>query len=405
MRMSLQETKSKREEMEKEFKKGKIPFGLDKTMYNRFSERNNIFSRVGWDEKFPSHQLSITEKEGAKVGMNGYSREGYAARAASWTVYDEFSQAFAWEDKNFDKSPTQLTTKLSKFDSKDQSKNAKIVKRLAHVFGSCATGITKLDTDHPFIYTHNRKNEPIELPDGVKYAIVMLIEMDYHALKTSPTLPASITTGNAYSRIAFTIASMSKFLRNMGYRAIPAGNGTGLSVPLAVQAGLGQFGRNGLLINPKYGQRIRICKVYTDFPMDIDEPIDFGVTEFCRVCKKCAKYCPSQSIPYDDDPTWESPYNLVSNNNGTYKWYVNVETCYEYWVKNSSDCSNCMRVCPFTKPPGFAHDIARFFIKYMPFLDPLWLRMDGLMSLFPWWRYGKKEDPNKFWRAKKYLGK
>ena len=64
-----------------------------------------------------------------------------------------------------------------------------------------------------------------------------------------------------------------------------------------------------------------------------------------------------------------------------------------------------MRVCPFTKPPGFAHDIARFFIKHMPFLDPLWLRMDGLMSLFPWWRYGKKEDPSNFWKSKKYLGK
>jgi reductive dehalogenase len=291
MIMSLQEINTDRKEMERKFKKGKIPFGLDKTTYSRFSEHDTIFSRVVWDESLPSYQRSIYEKESTKVGMKGYSREGYAARAASWTVHDEFPQAFVWEDK---------------VDSEDQSNNAKIVKQIAHIFGSCATGISKLDSDHPFVYTHNRQNKPLELPEGVNHVIVMLIEMDYTALKTSPALPASITTGNAYSRMAFTIASMAKFLRNMGYRAIPAGNGTGLSVPLAVQAGLGQFGRNGLLINPKYGQRVRICKVYTDFPMNIDTPKDFGVTQFCRVCKKCAKYCPSQSIPYDE-PTWESP--------------------------------------------------------------------------------------------------
>ena len=403
--MSLQEKNTDRKEMERKFKKGKIPFGLDKTAYNRFSEHDNIFSRVVWDESFPSHQRSISEKEATKVGMKGYSREGYAARAASWTIHDEFAQAFAWEDEEFDKTPTQLTSKLPRFESEDLSKNAKIVKQLAHVFGSCETGIAKLDPDHPFVYTHNRRNEQIKLPDGINHVIVMLIEMDYIALKTSPALPASITTGNGYSRIAFAVASMAKFLRNMGYRAIPAGNGTGLSVPLAVQAGLGQFGRNGLLINPKFGQRVRICKVYTDFPMEIDKPKDFGVTEFCRVCKKCAKYCPSQSIPYEDNPTWESQWNSVSNNNGTYKWYVNVETCYDYWVKNSSDCSNCMRVCPFTKPSGFTHDIARFFINHFRFLDRMWLKMDDLMSLFPWWRYGKREDPNRFWKSKKYLGK
>ncbi len=403
--MSLQESDSKRKEMEQKFKQGKIPFGLDKAVYKRFSERNNNFARVVWDEKFPSHKRSITEREGTKVGMKGSSREGYAVRAAAWTIYDEFEGAFAWEDEELEKTPTQLTSNLPKFNSEDLGYNAKLVKKVAHVFGSCATGITKLDPDHPFVYTHNRKNENVELPEGVNYAIVMLIEMDYTALKTSPALPASITTGDGYSRIASSIASMSKFLRNLGYKAIPAGNGVGLSVPLAVQAGLGQFGRNGLLINPKYGQRVRICKVYTDLPMDIDKPVDFGVTEFCRVCKKCAKYCPSQSISYDDDPTWESPWNLVSNNNGTYKWYVNVDTCYDYWVKNSSDCSNCMRVCPWTKPPGFAHDIARFCIKHFPFLDPLWLKMDDIMSLFPWWRYGKREDPKKFWDGKKYLGK
>ncbi|PWI46839.1 hypothetical protein CEE45_14715 [Candidatus Heimdallarchaeota archaeon B3_Heim] len=399
-------TPDSRKHMENALKKGKIPLAIDKSLYRRFSERDMIFARVMWDETFSGYRRAINEKEGTKVGMSGYSQEGYAAMNAAWMVHDSFRQAFSWENpKKEAVSLTQSTTKLGKFESTAVKQNSQIVKRIGKVFGACSVGITKLDPDYLFLYSHNRQNEPIKLPEGVKYAIVMLIQMDYQALKTSPALPASITTGNGYSRMAFTIASMADFLRNLGYQAIPAGNDTGLSVPLAVQAGLGQFGRNGLLINPKYGQAVRICKVYTDFPLEIDQPIDFGVTQFCRVCKKCAKYCPSQSILYDDDPTWESPWGSFSNNNGAYKWYVNVETCYEFWVKNSTDCSNCMRVCPFTKPPGLAHDVARFFIKYLPILDPLWLRLDNLMALFPWWRYGKKDNADKFWKGKKYLGK
>ena len=394
-----------RKKMEKDFKKGKIPYLIDKTSYNRFSERNMIFARVMWDESFSGYRRSIGERESEKVGMKGYSREGYAASSAAWTIYDEFRGAFKWEDEELSKTLTQSNSRLPKYDSSDQKKNSSVIKRMGKVFGACDTGITELDSDHPFIYTHNRRNEPLELPKGVKYAIVMLIEMDYYALKTSPALPSSITTGNGYSRMAFVIACMAKFLRKLGYQAIPAGNDTGISVPIAVQAGLGQFGRNGLLIHPKYGQSVRICKVYTDLPLATDQPINLGATQFCRVCKKCAQYCPSQSIPYEKDPTWESPRNSISNNNGAYKWYVNVETCYEYWLKNSTDCSTCLRVCPFTKPPGLGHDIARFFIKHFPVLNPIWLKIDNLMAMFPWWRYGKKEDPNKFWQSKKYLGK
>ncbi len=395
-----------RKQKEKAFKKGKISLAVDKSVYKRFSERDMIFARVMWDESYSGYRRAINEKEETKMGMKGYSQEGYAAMNAAWMVHDTFRQAFSWENpKQAPTSLTQSTIKPKRFKSSDLEKNSKIVKRIANVYGACDVGITELDPDHPYLYTHDRMNNEINFPEGVKYAIVMLIQMDYQALKTSPALPSSITTGNGYSRMAFAIAGMADFLRNLGYQAIPAGNDTGISVPLAIQAGLGQVGRNGLLINPKYGQSVRICKVYTDFPMKIDQPIDFGVHQFCRVCKKCAKYCPSQSILYDDDPTWESPWNSVSNNNGSYKHYVNVETCYEFWVKNSTDCSNCMRVCPFTKPPGIAHDIARFFIKYFPFLDPLWLRLDNLMAYLPWWRYGKKDDALKFWKGKKYLGK
>ncbi|MFX0123099.1 MAG: reductive dehalogenase, partial [Candidatus Hodarchaeota archaeon] len=370
---------------------------------------DTIFGRVVWDESYIAHMRPITERAPKKVGKKGYSRMGYAAQEGSWTIYDHFHGAFHWisvggeTDKKI--LPTQLFNILPKLEPTDLKSTTQLVKRVGQIFGACKVGIAKLDPELPFIFTHNRRNEPIDFPEEMKYVIVMLIEMDYHALKTSPALPASITTGNGYSRMAFAIACMAEFLRKLGYRAIPTGNDTGLSVPLAIKAGLGQFGRNGLLINPKYGQRVRICKVFTDLPLIPDKPVDFGVTQFCRVCKKCAKYCPSQSISYETDPMWETPWKTISNNNGVYKWYVNVDTCYDYWVKNSADCSNCIRVCPFTKPPGISHDVARFFIKRFRFLDRMWLWLDDLMAKFPWWGYGKKENADKFWKSNKYLGK
>jgi epoxyqueuosine reductase QueG len=54
------------------------------------------------------------------------------------------------------------------------------------------------------------------------------------------------------------------------------------------------------LITKKYGPRVRIAKVFTNLPMAVDEPIEFGVKEFCDTCKKCAEHCPGQAIMYGE---------------------------------------------------------------------------------------------------------
>ena len=71
---------------------------------------------------------------------------------------------------------------------------------------------------------------------------------------------------------------LAEFIRILGYKAIPMGNDTSLSIPLAIDAGLGELGRHGLLITPEYGPCVRLCKVFTDLPLEPDKPIQFGVT-------------------------------------------------------------------------------------------------------------------------------
>ena len=102
----------------------------------------------------------------------------------------------------------------------------------------------------------------------------------------------------------------------------PAGNGVGLSIPMAVDAGLGQVGRMGLLMTPKYGPRVRIAKVITDMPLVPDRPISFGVTEFCEACGRCAEDCPGEAISAGERTT--EPID-ISNSPGINRWPVNVD--------------------------------------------------------------------------------
>lgn len=211
------------------------------------------------------------------------------------------------------------------------------------------------------------------IPRSMNRIIVMAFEMDSEALSMEPGPLMLAGVGNAYSRMAFTAACMAKFIRALGYHAIPMGNDTALSMPMAVDAGLGEIGRNGLMITPKYGPRVRLAKVLTDLPLEIDGPITFGVTEFCENCGKCAKTCPSQSISHSDR-TYESP---ATGNPGFYHWPVDGATCYMFWETLGTDCNICIASCPFNKPQGWLHDATKILIgaKSGP-LDKLLLNLD-----------------------------
>jgi reductive dehalogenase len=188
--------------------------------------------------------------------------------------------------------------------------------------------------------------------------------------------------------MAFVAGLLAQFIRGLGYKAIPCGNDTALSIPIAIEAGLGELGRNGLLITEKFGPRVRLCKVFTDLPLVPDEPHFFGVEEFCRKCLKCAEDCPSQAISSGEKTT--GALNR-SNNPGVLKWPVNAEQCYKYWIANRLDCANCISVCNFNKEPGWLHDLVRVFIKNVPWLNPLFVRLDDVLG------YGKQLDPATIW--------
>ena len=373
-----------------------FPFPVPET---RFDQRNEMFKRRTWDPEIKPHgdRLYHTVKYQDKPG---FRKLDYALRNAAWHI--EYGYAFGNQRGNSGLYGWDyVSPKVQKFIdaggpvTHDPETNSRIVKRAARFLGADLAGVCFA---HPnLVYSHEmdlveQKHRPVQLPDGCDHAVVMAVEMDYETSRYSPDGISGAATGLGYSMQAVLANLVATFIRGLGYRAVPSGNDTAISIPLAIAAGLGELGRSGLLITEKYGPRVRICKVFTDMPLAHDTVRPFGVAAFCKTCKKCARQCPSHAISHGE-PTTVGP--SASNHSGVQKWYINPEKCFLFWVKNWMDCNNCVAVCPFNKPAGWTHDLARWMIRRLPVLNPLWVKLDDLLG------YGKLIPTKKkrFWDA------
>jgi ferredoxin len=283
-------------------------YEVDVANLNRYDQKKLIFNRMGNDPNWEGYQMTEEEKGlmNIKEEKQGYTRFDYALTEASWTVHDVWTEAFSWQRLRRPYGPSLMGDRWYKEPAyiEDMSEITDKVKKAGRFFGADLVGVTKLNP--LWLYANKRRDlQPLIFPEEVRYAIVMAIEMNDLAIATSPECPAAAATGLAYSKMAFVASSLAEFIRNLGYNAIPDGNDIGLSIPLAIDAGLGQLGRNGLLITPEFGPRVRICKVYTDLPMESDQPIDFGVTEFCKGCNLCAEACEVDAISFEKEPDWK----------------------------------------------------------------------------------------------------
>ncbi|MFX0027959.1 MAG: reductive dehalogenase [Candidatus Hermodarchaeota archaeon] len=349
-------------------------YEINEAKYQRFREENNMIYRRLWDRSLPTFgkMFEVNIEKHINSHKDGYDRLDFALVAAGWTVYEKFPHAFSWERETLMDLGYGTNWMKSKYPIEDSAAITKQVKKAAKFYGASLVGIS--DVNEKWIYkdgfvrpamsseAESKKKvrggdtsksileTPINLPEGINKVIVMAIEMDQDGISTAPAQPAAAAAAVAYSKMAFVISCLGEFIRNLGYQAIQCGNDTALSIPLAIDAGLGALGRLGLLITPEYGPRVRICKVFTDLPLVSDKPnlkfVD-KVKKFCGSCFKCADACETDAITRDKEPNFEGLN--ISNNSGVRKYHVNGEKCFEFWIENSSDCGNCIAACPFSK--------------------------------------------------------
>jgi len=390
----------------------KFPYEYKPDVLKQMSNKMTVFSRNVWDptrEDRPRENLTYQRLVEGKGKIPNQTRLDYALYDGSWTMANMGGRmAYAWDSGRRRLSGSDL----GEWDPSDIDMSweeaSLAVKHAGLFYGASQAGIAKLnplwiysdnlqptreDRGHTIpVYRDKERFEQTEdawyIPESMNRVVAIAFEEEFYAIANSPGRLASAAVGSGYSRMAYTAYALSEFIRSLGYRAIPAGNGVGLSIPIAIDAGLGELGRLGLLTTPKYGPRVRIAKVITDMPLLPDPRISFGVPEFCDVCMLCAEHCPSESISAEPR-TWEG--KSPSNNPGVHKWYVQGEKCDDF---NGFSCSNCKSVCPFSKPNNsWLHKMIRMIVQQrIGIVDKMLVTFDQASG------YGKQMQAADYWK-------
>jgi len=132
---------------------------------------------------------------------------------------------------------------------------------------------------------------------GDFYAVVMLFP--YYSGKQKNSNISIYTYSEDYhivikkylEKVAGFIKSLGRFETEIYVDVSPYND-----IMLAKSAGLGVIGKNGLLINDKYGSLHFIGYVITDMPLEISEVYNSE----CLNCNKCVKACPSGALEQND---------------------------------------------------------------------------------------------------------
>ena len=99
--------------------------------------------------------------------------------------------------------------------------------------------------------------------------------------------------------------------------------------PLAVAAGLGDWGRHGLVVNQEYGSALLFAAIFTNAPLKTTQPAD-NKDSHCTACEQCIGACPAKAF----------------GQNG-----IQLKRCLPYCLKG---CAECVKMCTKKSIP-FVH--------------------------------------------------
>ena len=308
----------------------------------KFDERDTMFARMNYKEgsgiynDYYREKSDLKEVDDSLRSLPAMGSEGSVmfnkinspmVDATFKYLYDirKFSEGKVMERK-IDIDPVVITGKI---------------KGLAEFYNAKLVGITEMKDYH--YYSHRGRHEENygeEINKKHKYGIVFAVAMDKEMIMRAPKLPESIAVVKGYVESATIGMMLSYYIRELGYDARNHMDGNYLVVaPLVARdAGLGEFGRNGLLITKEDGACVRLGVVTTDMPMVPDRIEDFGVKEFCLDCGRCSKTCPGKAIAKTE----------MVEDEGILRWKINAEECYRRWRSLGTDCGLCITNWPFT---------------------------------------------------------
>jgi epoxyqueuosine reductase len=178
--------------------------------------------------------------------------------------------------------------------------NTEKIKTLCHQWGCSLFGVADL---------RSFKKEEILLPpslmDKLSYGISMGFHLSDAILEEILNQPTPLYFHH-YQRVNILLDTVglmvTSAIQDLGYQTIPipasqivdwkTQKGHLSHKHVASAAGLGWIGRNNLLVNEKFGSRIRLATVLTDLPLVISSPS----IKDCGSCLNCLSVCPAGAI-------------------------------------------------------------------------------------------------------------
>jgi epoxyqueuosine reductase len=180
------------------------------------------------------------------------------------------------------------------------NENVEKIKTLCHQWGASLFGVADLGSF---------KKEEILLPrpsiDRFSYGISVGFYLSDGILEEIENQPTPLYFHH-YQRVNILLDTIglivTSAIQDLGYQAIPIPvsqivdwknqKGHLSHKHVARAAGLGWIGRNNLLVNEKFGSRIRLVTLLTDFPLEFSSPSK----KDCGSCHACLSVCPAGAI-------------------------------------------------------------------------------------------------------------
>jgi epoxyqueuosine reductase QueG len=114
----------------------------------------------------------------------------------------------------------------------------------------------------------------------------------------------------------------------------------------ATRSGLGWIGKSALFVSPRFGPRVRLVTVLTDFVLSPGIPVK---SSLCGACEICVKKCPAQAIfgenwvPSMSREDFYDAYKCREKANELTRLHVG---------QNDTICGICVAVCPLGMKKG-----------------------------------------------------
>jgi epoxyqueuosine reductase len=378
---------------------------IDWSKMQRISEKDvtvraSLAKYVGQDKVDAWNKIAATnEKERLLNNVDGYTLKDQALAASHVGVGKSFMGP--------QKAKTPEERGVPKWTGTPEE-GAKILRAALRHMGAATIGFVELNENtKKLIYSNDPDGLPLSfedvdkpaetkekrvIPNKAKYVVVYTVQMSEETMRRSPTVTGSQTTTLAYKRGESIQASLQEFLRGLGYMGLgeSSTNALGIAPAFGVLAGLGEMSRLNRLITPEFGPMVRVFKLLTDLPVAVDKPINAGIMEFCKSCKKCAEACAAEALSFGD-PTWEVRGGW--NNPGHKAFFEDAAKCREYWItKAGTNCGICFAVCPFAKKDkAWIHTWVKSGISALPFMNTFYRSMDDAFG------YGVKKSSEEWW--------